>query len=313
MANAVQVVGFSGFIGNQVFEALASEGGRVVGNSRTSVCFRGFGSIDERLEPVYRQKRIDDVFIAKDVNVIVFCAGLAHLNTPEDTRLNDFVSVNCDLPMGYAEAAIRSGVSRFVYLSSIGVHGEGSVQPYNELSSYASSDAYSGSKVLAEKKLIELFKKSECELVIIRPPMVYGPEAPGNFSRLASLVQKRIPLPLGGLNNQRSFLFVGNLVSFILRCIEHPNAAGQVFVVSDDDDVSTRDFVARIAKAQELRCILLPLPAVLFKAVMTLVGQGRAAGKLAAPLTVDCSHAKRSLGWVPPYSLAEGIRLSFPD
>ncbi|MEP3563459.1 MAG: NAD-dependent epimerase/dehydratase family protein [Marinobacter sp.] len=313
MVDVVQVIGATGFIGGHVYEALCSRSYPVVGVGRKSV---EFANVDPSLRFHSDSLKCGDgtdVRIAKNVGTVIFCAGMAHIQNPTPEDLEQFFEANCYLPVRYARAAIRCGARRFIFLSSIGVHGERGNEPFSEGSPYAPSNHYSRSKILAEQKLIKLFEESDCELVIIRPPMVYGPEAPGNFSRVSSLVKMGLPLPFGGLKNQRSFLFVGNLVSFILRCIDHPNAAGQVFVVSDDEDVSTRDFVVKIATAQKLRCILLPLPAWLFKVAMTLVGQGKAAGKLAAPLTVDCCHAKRTLGWTPPYSLAEGIRLSFPD
>lgn len=160
---------------------------------------------------------------------------------------------------------------------------------------------------------MKLFRNSVSELVIIRPPMVYGAGVPGNFSRLTGLVRKGIPLPLGSLANPRSFMFIENLVSVIVRCTEHPQAGGKVFVVSDDDDVTIRDFVRMIASAQNLGCLMFPFPVWLFRSAMALVGQGKAATKLSAPLVVDCSYAKRTLNWVPPYSLEQGVRLSLED
>lgn len=141
--------------------------------------------------------------------------------------------------------------------------------------------------------------------------MVYGPNAPGNFSRLASLVRKGLPLPFGGLSNPRSFISIQNLVSFLVCCIDHPNAGGEVFVVSDNDDTTTRDFVREIALAQGRSAWLLPVPAWLFVAGLTMLGQVKASRKLSAPLTVDCSYAMKTLTWRPPYSLREGVRMSF--
>ena len=311
MSGIIQVVGVTGFIGQHVFTALSGAGNPVVGTSRKAWKFANIqvGSSAPACSDANNVE--DDIWVYEGVSAVVFCAGLAHVQKPSAVHIAAFEQVNVDLPVRYAQAAIAAGVRRFLYISSIGVHGEGSSESYSENSDLAPSDEYSRSKVVAEQELIKLFRGTDSELVIIRPPMVYGPNAPGNFSRLASLVRKGLPLPFSGLSNPRSFISIQNLVSFLVCCIDHPNAGGQVFVVSDNDDTTTRDFVREIAKAQGRSVKLLPVPAWLFVAGLTLLGQGKAARKLSAPLTVDCSHAMNTLDWQPPYSLREGVRLSF--
>lgn len=310
LRNIVQLVGVSGFIGSHLFDELADFSVPVVGTSR---CYVKFSNIPSRELSNFNHLRTEidaELCIAKGAEVLVFCAGLAHVQSPSSEQTGGFVEVNCELPVRYAKAAIESGVQRFIYLSSIGVHGDGSAEPFIESSGFAPSDEYSRSKFLAEERLTQLFESTDSELVIIRPPMVYGPAAPGNFSRLSSLVKQGVPLPFGSLSNQRSFIFIRNLVSFLVCCVNHPAAGGQVFDISDDDDTTTRDFVKEIASALGRKVRLIPVPGWLFVLGMTLVGQGKAARKLRAPLTVDCSHARQTLGWTPPYSLKEGVALS---
>lgn len=311
MEGIVQVVGVSGFIGCHVFDSLSKAGAPVVGVSRKS--FRSanlpFSSPDDVQSGLIDSGEHADV--APGVRAVIFCAGLAHVQNPADDELKDFEKVNADLPVKYAKAAVLAGARRFVYISSIGVHGEGAAEAFSESSEFCPGDAYSRSKVVAEEKLKEALAGSGVELVIVRPPMVYGPKAPGNFTRLVALVERGIPLPFGSLRNPRSFISIQNLVSFLIRCIDHPNAADQTFVVSDNDDTTTCDFVREIASAQGRSVRLLPVPRWLFVAGLTLLGQGKAARKLSAPLTVDCSHAMNTLDWQPPYSLREGVRLSF--
>lgn len=309
----VQVVGHTGFIGRHLFQNLSENGFAVAGVSRRTVAAGNLTdgqSIDGSDLVSVEDGRFP---IVSGTHTLVFAAGLAHIQRHPNDQVSEYEKVNSDLPVNYAQVAIASGVRRFVYLSSIGVCGDGSPKPYTAESEVLASDPYSRSKILAERKLKDLFASTDADLVIVRPPMVYGPYAPGNYSRLVSLVQKGWPLPFGGLHNPRSFISVQNLVSFLVQCIKHPNAGGRVFVVSDNDDTTTCDFVREIAEAQESSVKLLPVPRWLFVTGLTLLGQGKAARKLSAPLTVDCSHAMKTLDWSPPYSLREGVRLSFED
>lgn len=311
MNGVVQVVGHTGFIGRHLFEKLSENGVAVAGVSRRTVAAANLTdgqSVDGSDLVSIEDGRFP---IVSGTHTLVFAAGLAHIQRPPNDQMSEYEKVNSDLPVNYAQTAIDSGVRRFVYLSSIGVCGDGSPMPYTAESEVLASDPYSRSKILAERKLKELFASADADLVIVRPPMVYGPHAPGNYSRLVTLVQKGIPLPFGSLRNSRSFISIQNLVSFLVCCIDHPNAADRTFVVSDNDDTTTCDFVREIASAQGRSVRLLPVPRWLFVAGLTLLGQGKAARKLSAPLTVDCSHAMNTLDWQPPYSLREGVRLSF--
>ena len=307
----VQVVGHTGFIGRHLFRDLSVKGVAVAGVSRRTAAAANLA--DNQSVGSNDLVSIEDGSfpIASGARTLVFAAGLAHIQRLPDDQLSDYENINSVLPVNYALAAISAGVRRFIYLSSIGVCGDGSLKRYTAESETLASDPYSRSKLLAELKLKELFASADADLVIVRPPMVYGPQAPGNYSRLVSLVEKGFPLPFGALDNPRSFISIQNLVSFLVHCIDHPAASGRTFVISDNDDTTTCDFVREIAKAQGHSVKLLPVPRWLFVAGLTLLGKGKAARKLSAPLTVDCSYAMKTLDWRPPYSLREGLRMSF--
>jgi nucleoside-diphosphate-sugar epimerase len=304
MSKVVQIIGVTGFIGQNLFHALAQRSRPVIGTSRSE-------NISENL-PFNWSKPCEGggVCVASGVGAVVFCAGLAHINKPSVAQFNAFKGVNVDLALQYARAAIAARARRFLYVSSIGVHGERTIEPYNENSAFNPVDEYSRSKALAETQLEAVFRGTQTELTIIRPPMVYGANAPGNFTRLLSLVRKGLPLPLGGLNNPRSFISVQNLVSFLVECIDHSDAGGKIFTVSDNDDTTTSEFVREIARADGRSVMLLPVPEFIFVAGLSVLGHRRAALKMTAPLVVDCSYAMRVLGWHPPYSLRESLRLS---
>ena len=313
MEGIIQVIGAKGFIGRHVFEILTDSGAPVIGMSRSSLRFANLPSSIQEIDGFNYNYVGDQVRVFDGVSTVVFCAGLAHIQEPTAAELKAFEQVNAALPVKYAEAAIAAGAQRFIYISSIGVHGDFAVEAFSESSMFCPCDEYSRSKLFAEEKLKELLNGSGVDLIIIRPPMVYGPKAPGNYSRLVPLVERGFPLPFGALDNPRSFISIQNLVSFLIRCVDHPNAAGQTFVVSDNDDTTTCDFVREIAKAQGCAVKLLPVPRWLFVAGLTLLGKGKIARKLCAPLTVDCSHAMKTLDWHPPYSLREGLRMSFEN
>ena len=159
----------------------------------------------------------------------------------------------------------------------------------------------------------EIAKETGMEVVIIRPPLVYGPNAPGNFGLLIKVATKGLPLPLAGIRNRRSFISVWNLVDFIVRCIDHTEAAGQTFLVADSEDVSTSDLLRKLAGAAGKPSRLFWLPAPLLKVGATVIGKRGIYDRLFDSLQVDVSHARRTLGWVPPLSLDEGLRRCFSN
>ena len=197
-----------------------------------------------------------------------------------------------------------------MFLSTVKVNGEYTLpgEAFAEKDPPRPQDAYAQSKHEAEQGLREIASQTGMELVIIRPPLVYGPGVKANFATLMHAMQRGWPLPLGAVHNQRSLVALDNLVDFILTCITHPQAANQTFLVSDGQDLSTTELVLGMAKAVGVPTRLLPVPVWALQAGATLLGKGDAVQRLCGNLQVDISKARSLLGWLPPVSVEEGLR-----
>ncbi|ASJ97315.1 UDP-glucose 4-epimerase family protein [Shewanella marisflavi] len=243
---------------------------------------------------------------------VIHCAARVHVMDDNVTDpLALYREVNTAGTVNLAKQAIRAGVKRFVFISSIKVNGESSQpsKPFTSSDPHASQDDYGLSKSEAELQLQAVAKGSGMDVVIIRPTLVYGPGVKANFASLMSFVSKGIPLPFGCItNNKRSLVSVDNLVDLIIRCIEHPKAANQVFLVSDGYDVSTSEMVSEIATALGKTTRQLPVPVWLYKWVGKLFNKSDVVDRLTGSLQVDISHTKEALGWNPPQSLQEGFK-----
>jgi len=237
-------------------------------------------------------------------------AGRAHiLKDTSPDPLQEFRRVNVSGTASLAQAAAGHGVRRLIFISSIGVNGPGGEgSPLTEKDLPRPQNAYAVSKWEAEQVLHKISVRIGMDIVILRLPLVYGPEAPGNFLRLMQLVQSGVPLPLGSINNLRSFIYIGNLLSAISCCITHPAAAGQTFLVSDNQDVSTPDLIRMLAAEMKIKPRLFSLSPRILKILGTISGQGEEIIKLLGTLVVDNSKIRTRLGWQPPFTLEEGIR-----
>ncbi|SUJ07137.1 Cholesterol dehydrogenase [Shewanella putrefaciens] len=236
------------------------------------------------------------------VNTIVHLAGVAHNNSSEQDYINE---VNVKGTINLAKQAAKSGVKRFIFMSSIGVLGNSTIRPFDENSIPTPHSQYAKSKILAEKELIQIARQTGLEVVIIRPVLVYGNEAPGNFGKLVSLVNKVPMLPFALCENKRSFISVDNLVDFISVCITHPKAANEVFCISDGTDVSIREFTDGIAKGLNKKLIQLPIPVSILKLLGKITGKSDMFEQLIGDLQVDSTKAKKLLDWTPPVTMAE--------
>jgi nucleoside-diphosphate-sugar epimerase len=217
-----------------------------------------------------------------------------------------------DGTVNLARQAAAAGVKRFVFISSVKVNGEStpSGRAFTEADFANPQDAYGQSKHEAEQSLRQLSADTGMEVVIIRPPLVYGPGVKANFAALMSVVQRGWPLPLGAVHNQRSLVAMDNLVDFIITCITNPLAANQTFFVSDGQDLSTTDLVRGMARAAGVTARLLPVPVWALQTGALLLGKGDEIQRLCGNLQVDISKARSLLGWVPPVSVDEGLRRS---
>jgi nucleoside-diphosphate-sugar epimerase len=244
-----------------------------------------------------------------DVDTVIHLAARVHImKDTVSNPLTEFRLVNVDATLNLARQAAAAGVKRFIFISSIGVNGNQTTKPFNENYLPAPHDTYAISKFEAEQGLKEIADQSVLEVTIIRPPLVYGHNAPGNFGSLMRWIGKGIPLPLGAIHNQRSLVGLDNLVDFIITCIDHPAAANQTFLVADGEDLSTTELLRRVGQAMGKPARLIPVPMSVLKFGASLLGKQAMAQRLCGNLQVDISKAREVLGWNPPVSVDEGLR-----
>jgi nucleoside-diphosphate-sugar epimerase len=244
-------------------------------------------------------------------DAVVHLAARVHvMQETEIDPLTAFRAVNVDGTLNLARQAAAAGVKRFVFISSVKINGESTQlgRAFTEVDLPNPQDAYGQSKHEAEQGLRQIASDTGMEVVIIRPPLVYGPGVKANFAALMRAVQRGWPLPLGAVHNQRSLVALDNLVDFIVTCITHAQAANQTFLVSDGQDLSTTELVRGMAQAAGVPARLLPVPVWALQAGASLLGKGDAVQRLCGNLQVDISKARNLLGWVPPVSVEEGLR-----
>jgi len=247
-------------------------------------------------------------------SVVIHAAARAHIMREEVADpLAEYRRVNVEGTLYLAQQAAAAGVKRFIFISSIKVNGEASAfgKPFLASAPPAPEDPYSISKLEAELGLMELAGETGMEVVIIRPPLVYGPGVKGNFASMIKLVEKGLPLPLGAIHNKRSLVGIDNLVDLIIRCIDHPAAANQVFLAGDGEDLSTTELLRGVGRAMGKPARLIPVPAGLLQFGATLLGRKAMAQRLLGSLQVDISKTCELLDWKPPYTVEEGLRRCF--
>ena len=245
------------------------------------------------------------------VDAVVHLAARVHIMRERvGNPLEEFRKVNVSGTKHLARVAAASGTKRFVFVSTIGVNGVHTAprKPFSETDKPNPHNAYALSKWEAEQGLLRVADETGMEVVIIRPPLVYGFAAPGNFASLMRAVHRGWPLPLGAVHNQRSLVALDNLVDFIVSCLSHPQAANQTFLVSAGQDLSTTELVRGLARAAGVPARLLPVPVWALQAGASLLGKGDAVQRLCGNLQVDISKARSLLGWNPPVLLDEGLR-----
>lgn len=244
------------------------------------------------------------------IDVVVHTAARVHvMNDSSTDPLTEFRKVNVEGTLNLARQAARSGVQRFVFLSSIKVNGEGT----QEGRSYKADDVpdpkdyYGISKMEAEIALRELAEREQMEVVIIRPVLVYGPGVKANFLSMIRWLNKGVPLPLGAIHNKRSLVSLDNLISLIVTCIEHPAAANQVFLVSDGDDISTTQLLVRISNALNKPSRLIPVPSRILELFAGLLGKRDFSRRLCGSLQVDIAKNRELLNWTPQVSVDQSL------
>lgn len=248
-------------------------------------------------------------------DVVIHLAARVHvMNDSANDPLAAFRAVNVDATLNLARQALAKGIKRFVFISSIKVNGEETTtHPFTAFDEPAPIDPYGQSKLEAEIALQELGNATGLEVVIVRPPLVYGPGVRANFRRLMQLVKTGLPLPLGAIHNRRSMVAVDNLVDLLILCASHPAAVGQIFLVSDDRDVGISELLRMLAAAMDKRSLLLPLPAGLLASTVAVFGKSAVANRLLGSLQVDIDHTKSTLQWQPPVSMEFALKKTVAD
>lgn len=298
----ILVTGANGFVGSALCATLQARGEPVLPAVRRAT--------------LAGQHAIGDFDAATDwAPALVDCGAVIHLAARVHVmrdRAGDplaaFRAVNVDATLNLARQAAASGVKRFVFVSSVKVNGEATVErPFTAFDAPAPGDAYGQSKLEAEIALAALARETGLELVVVRPPLVYGPGVRANFLKLMQLVKKGVPLPLGAIRNRRSMVALDNLLDLLIVCARHPDAAGQTFMVSDGHDVSIAELLRMLAQSMGRPARLLPVPAGLLAGAAALLGKSAVASRLLGSLQVDIGHTRARLGWQPVASVQESL------
>jgi UDP-glucose 4-epimerase len=245
------------------------------------------------------------------VQTVVHAAARVHvLNDRSAQSLDRFEKVNVAVTLDLARQAAAAGVRRFIFLSSIGVNGvETDVNAaFSEADAAQPHNPYAHSKLKAEEGLRQIVEETGLEVVIIRPPLVYGPGVRANFAALMRAVQQGWPMPLGAVRNLRSMVAIDNLLDFIIVCTSHPKAANQTFLISDGQDISSPDLIRGLARQSRVVAHLFRVPPWALRSAAVMLGQSDVMLRLCGSLRVDITKAKTLLGWVPPISMDEGLR-----
>jgi len=298
------LTGSNGFIGRHLLYSL-----KKISELDVAILSRNDNGLNKK---VLNVDLLDDFELSdylKYYDVVIHVAAMANANELDDSV--ELFKMNVDSTLRLAQQSALAGVKRFIFISTIKVNGESTEMdtPFDMNVSVEPLNQYGLSKYLAESGLKKISSECDLEVVIIRPPLVYGPGVKANFASLMNLVSKGIPLPFGCItHNQRSLVSVTNLVDLIITCIDHPKAANQVFLVSDDHDVSTSEMVREMAIALNKPTWQLPVPIWCYRFIGKLFNKSDVVDRLTGSLQVDISHTKETLGWKPPQTLQEGFK-----
>lgn len=304
------ITGASGFVGKPLCAELLRQGQSVRAAVRAAdlsienIEVVAVGSIDGATDWATALCGVD-VVIHLAARVHVMCDDVAD-------PLQEFRKVNVAGTERLARSAAANGVKRLVYISSIKVTGEETIGGcrYTELDAPGPQDPYSLSKWEAEQALHRVAQETGLEVVIVRPPLVYGPGVKGNFAKMMKVLGRGIPLPLASVRNLRSLVYVGNLVDALILCATHPAAAGQTYLVSDGEDVSTPELLRQLGEAMGSPVRLIPCPPIFLRLGGRLIGKFDQIERLTGSLRVDCDKIRRELGWQPPFTLRDGLWLT---
>lgn len=302
---SILLTGATGFVGNAVLNCLSNYEVKVIGrNKPTRITNINFFETD-----LHSCENIGNAL--NNIEIIVHAAARVHVMNDQSTDpLPGYRKINTYGTLKLAQQAAQSGVKRFIFISSIKVSGENTQvgKPFKHSDIPSPRDAYGISKCEAEEGLKIIAAETGMEVVIIRPTLVYGPEVKANFLNMMKWLYKGVPLPLGAIHNKRSFVALDNLVDLIITCINHPKAANETFLASDDRDVSTTELLQLLGTALGKKPLLLPIPMFAIKIFASILGKSDFANRLCGSLQVDISHTKNVLGWKPPVSIETALK-----
>ena len=309
--NKIFVTGASGFIGQAVCKALSDLKYSVCGAVRNK-------DIITQL-PNVKYVSVGDLYLIQDLkdlltgyDCVIHCAGIAEQKNLISKKI--YVQSNTLASKKLAEQCVIAGVRKFIFLSSISVLGQ-----HTNKKCFTYSDKvnpiglYAKSKYKAENELLKINDKTNLEVIIIRPPIVYGFGTKGNISRIIKLLKLKLPLPFGLIKNKKSFISIDNLVDILICCIRRPNLKGKVFLVSDGEDISLNDFLQNIARELGYRLLIFPFPIFLLKLIANFLGKTSELNKLTSNLLIDINYTKDTLNWKPRLSVKDGIRNMLKD
>jgi len=315
----VLVTGSTGFIGSHLLPTLHQHNWQITAAIRQEFEFPASLSIK-----TIKVGEIDDMTDWQEallgIDTVIHLAGRSHIlhetiSNPEAA----FIKVNTKGTINLVKQSLKAGVNHFIFVSSIHAMAAESDDILNENSPCHPDSPYGGSKLQAEQALINLAKDSNMTWTILRPTLVYGPGNRANMERLMKLIKRGLPLPFGAIKNRRSFVFVGNLVAAIITCLDHPNAANQIFLISDNQAVSTPQLIRLIAQQIQQPCQLLPVPTTLLRflgylgdSLEFITGKNLPFNtynidRLLGSLTVDSRYIQKTLNWQPPFTLEQGL------
>lgn len=306
----VLITGANGFVGRNLCALLVKNGFAVRGCFRNVQRASSMPAVSDIVESGEIDATTDWLGALDGIDAVVHLAARVHImNDASIDPLAAFRETNVKGTRRLAEQAARSGVKRFIYLSSTKVCGEETHEaPFTSRSTPAPEDPYAVSKLEAENFLKDLAARTAMQIVIIRPPLVYGPGVGANFLRLIRLTEKGLPLPFASVNNRRSLLFVLNLCDFIRCCLLKPLERENTFTIADGSAVSTPELIRELARCLGKQAILLPVPVRLLRWVGAILGKGAEIARLCDSLEIDMSEARSALDWTPPFSMSQGLQ-----
>jgi nucleoside-diphosphate-sugar epimerase len=307
--NRILVTGASGFVGRSLCNHLVSQGFQVRGTllAWESAKALADGVVPVVVEPLQGETEWGDAL--NGVDTVIHLAARVHImSDPSADPLLEFTRVNCDGTSRLAREAVKAGVRRLVFVSSVKVHGEEAAKPYTEESPASPTDPYGISKWQAEQALREVESRSSLQVVVLRPTLVYGPGVKANFLNMMKVIHYGTPLPLASVRNRRSLIYLGNLVDALATCATHPGAAGKTFLVSDGEDLSTPELLRLTASALGTSARLFHFSTSLMQLTGKLTGKSPQMSRLTGSLAVDSSRIRTELGWRPPFSIEQGLK-----